>query len=178
MLILMSIKIRKVTRSDFDGVLKLNRNFYKEAASDPDFGDYVHFKRPSRGTVLKKFTKRLKDALKGDAIYLIAEADSQIAGHCFVTRVVPGSELSHVGEVSMLVDSKYRSRGIGGKLLDSAIKQSKGKFEILYLTVFASNKIAKNLYKSRGFKRFGIGPRAVKRGTKYIDLEYYYLKLR
>ena len=34
MLILMSIKIRKVTRSDFDGVLKLNRNFYKEAASD------------------------------------------------------------------------------------------------------------------------------------------------
>ena len=82
--------------------------------------------------MLKKFTKRLKDALKGDAIYLIAEADSQIAGHCFVTRVVPGSELSHVGEVSMLVDSKYRSRGIGGKLLDSAIKQSKGKFEILY----------------------------------------------
>ena len=87
--------------------------------------------------MLKKFTKRLKDALKGDAIYLIAEADSQIAGHCFVTRVVPGSELSHVGEVSMLVDSKYGAEASGGKLLDSAIKQSKGKFEILYLTVFA-----------------------------------------
>ena len=92
-------------------------------------------------------------------------------------RVEPGSELSHTGELTILVDCNYRRRGIGGKLLDSAISQSKGKFEMLQLTVLAPNKIAKKLYKSRGFRRFGTEPKAVKRGTKYIDLEYYYLRL-
>jgi L-amino acid N-acyltransferase YncA len=173
----MSIKIRKATIKDFEAVRRLGRNFYKEAASNPDFGDYVFFKRPPRSSTLKWFTKLLSDVRKGNAISLMADADGQIAGHCFVRRVVPGSELSHVGELTILVDSGYRGKGIGGRLLDSIIKQSKGKFEMLRVGVFATNKIAKNLYKSRGFKRFGIEPRAVKRGKRYIDMEYYCLKL-
>jgi ribosomal protein S18 acetylase RimI-like enzyme len=173
----MSVKIRKAATKDFKGVQRLGRNFYKEAASDPDFGDCVLSKRPSRGRKLKWFTKMLADVRKGDAVYLIADVEGQIAGHCFVKSVEPDSELSHVGELAMLVDGAYRGRGIGGKLLDSTIRQSKRKFEMLRLGVFATNKIAKKLYKSRGFKRFGIEPRAVKRGKRYIDMEYYYLDL-
>jgi ribosomal protein S18 acetylase RimI-like enzyme len=173
----MDVKIRRAIMKDFDGMWILSRNFYKEAASNPDLGDYVFFKRPSRSTKLKWFTKLLVDVRKGDAISLTAEVDGHIAGRCFVTRVEPGSELSHVGELAMLVDGAYRGRGIGGRLLDSMIRQSKGKFEMLRLTVFTTNKIAKKLYKSRGFRYFGTEPRAVKRGARYIDLEYYYLNL-
>ncbi len=48
---------------------------------------------------------------------------------------------------------------------------------MLRLGVLATNGIAKRLYRSRGFKRFGIEPRAIKRGTRYIDNEYYCLNL-
>lgn len=162
---------------DFDGVRRLGRNFYKEAASDPDFGDWAFLKRSSRRSAHMWFMKLLADVRKGDAVSLMAEVDGQIVGHCFVRRVEPGSELSHTGELTLLVDIGYRHRGIGGKLLDSMIRQSKGKFEMLRLGVLATNSIAKRLYRSRGFKRFGIEPRAIKRGTRYIDNEYYCLNL-
>lgn len=57
----MVIKIRNAITKDFDGVRRLSRNFYKEAASDPDFGDVVLFKRPSRGKKFKWFNKLLAD---------------------------------------------------------------------------------------------------------------------
>ena len=174
----MDIRIRKATKRDFGSVLRLNRTAYKEAASNPDFGDWLLLKKPSRVNMLKWFTKLLVDVRKGNAIYFVADFDGQIAGHCFVRRLEPGSELSHVGELAILVDNNYRRKGIGTKLMDYAIRQSKGKFERLRLSVFATNKIAKKLYKSWGFKRFGTEPRAVKRGMRYIDLEHYCLDLR
>jgi GNAT superfamily N-acetyltransferase len=174
----MDIKIRKATKEDFRGVLRLNRNMYKEIATNPDFGDWVFLKRPSKGNMFKWFTALLADARKGNAIYLVADVDGQIAGHCFVRMETPGSELSHVGVLSMLVDGAYRGRGIGRRLVDSVIRQSKGMFEILHLRMFSTNNIAKRLYKSRGFRRFGTAPRFIKRGSKYFDREYYYLSLR
>ena len=174
----MTIKIRKATKEDFDGVLRLNRNAYKEVASNADFYDWVFSKRPSRDDVLKWFTRLLADAKKNEAVYLIADADGHVAGHCFVRSDAANSEISHVGILSMLVDAEYRGRGIGGKLLDSAIRQSRGKFEILHLRVFSKNRIAKRLYRNRGFKRFGTAPRFIKRGSRYFDREYYYLNLR
>jgi ribosomal protein S18 acetylase RimI-like enzyme len=177
MAVRMDIKIREVTRRDFDGLLRLNRNMYKEAASNLNFGDWVRLKRPSRGNVLKWFVRLLADVQKGNAVSLMAYADGKIAGYCFVRRVEPGTELSHVGELTILVDAAYRGSGIGGKLLDSVIKQSKRKFEMLRLTVFATNEIAKKLYLGRGFRCFGTEPRAVKRGKKYINMEHYYRNL-
>ncbi len=173
----MRISIRKVARNDFDGVLSLNRSMYKEVSSNRDFGDWAFLKRPSRSNMLKWFKTLLAEAKKGNAIYLVANVDGQIAGHCFVRSEPPNSELAHVGVLSMLVRSDYRGKGIGGKLLDSAIKQSRGKFKILHLRVMATNEIAKKLYINRGFKCFGTAPRFYKRDTKYVDREYYYLNL-
>jgi L-amino acid N-acyltransferase YncA len=170
----MDIKIRNATRKDLDSELRLNRALYREVAADPSFGDWVLLKRPPKAGVLKRYARLLASARRGDAVYVVAEVDGQFAGRCFVTSLVPGSELSHVGEVTIMVDVKCRGRGIGGRLLDEAIRQSKGKFEMLRLYVLATNKVARHLYASRGFKLFGTEPRAVKRGSRYIDMEYYY----
>jgi ribosomal protein S18 acetylase RimI-like enzyme len=171
------VMIRKSTIKDFEGRRRLSIDFFKDATSDPNFGDCAFLKRPSRSSTRKWFKTLLSDVRKGNAISLMAEADGKIVGHCYARRVEPGSELSHVGELGMFVTSGYRGRGIGGKLLDSVIKQSKGKFEMLRLGVLATNKVAKHLYKSRGFRRFGTEPRAVKRGARYINMEHYYLHL-
>jgi ribosomal protein S18 acetylase RimI-like enzyme len=174
----MSIKIREGRTEDFQGALMLNRNMYREARSTPDFGDFLFFNLPSKARMRKWFSGLIKDVKKNDAIYLVADADGSIAGQCFVRRDTPGSELSHVGVFSILVDKKYRNKGIGSRLLDSAIKASKGQFEILHLRVFSSNSIAKKLYKSRGFRTFGVGPRFIKRGKRYFNREYMYLRLK
>ncbi len=173
----MDAKIRSGRKNDFDGMLTLNRNMYTESRSDPDFGDSLYFKQPSERELRGRFNKLFEEIKKGDAIYLIAEVDGSIAGQCFIRRDTPGSESSHVGILSILIDKKYRNLGVGTKLLDSAIKTSKGAFEILHLRVFASNKIAKRLYGSRGFRPFGMAPGFIKRGSKYIDREYMYLRL-
>ncbi len=174
----MSIKIREGRGSDFQGALMLNRNTYREVRSNPDFGDFLFFELPTKARMRKWFGGLIKDVKKNDAIYLVADVDGSMAGQCFVRRETPGSELSHVGIFSILVDKKYRNKGIGSRLLDSAIKASKGRFEILHLRVFSSNSIAKKLYKSRGFKTFGIGPKFIKRGKRYFNREYMYLQLK
>ena len=175
---MMEIKIHPVRSRDFKNALKLNRNMYRESHSDPNFGDYLFSKEPSIDRMKTWFDTLIKDTKKKDAIYFIAEVDGDVAGQCFVRRDTPGSELSHIGIFSILVDKKYRKRGIGGKLLDSAIKASRHRFEILHLRVFKTNLIAKHLYRSRGFKSFGVAPGFIKRGKRYIDREYMYLKLK
>jgi ribosomal protein S18 acetylase RimI-like enzyme len=173
----MDIKIRKAKKDDFVDILRLNRNIYKETRADPDFGDSVFLKRPSRARMVRWFNELLSEANNVNAIYLVAELDGKVVGHCFVKRERPGSELSHVGVLSMLVDRDYRGIGVGGRLLREMIKSSRKKFETIYLRVFSSNVRAKGLYKKMGFRSFGIGPRFVKRGRKYFDMEYMYLRL-
>ena len=173
----MALKIRAATKRDFNSVLGISRSMYLEVLLNPNFGDYVFLKRPSYQRMLKWFNTLLSDVRKGNALYYVAELDGKVVGYCFVRREVPGSELSHVGVFSILVGKDYRNRGIGKRLLDQAIKGSRGRFEILHLRVFKPNKIAKALYKSRGFKSFGIAPRFIKRKNRYFDREYMYLPL-
>ena len=173
----MALKIRSAVKKDFKDVLGLNRSMYAEFHSNPNFGDFVFLKQPSRQRMLKWFNTLLQDVRKDNALYYVAELDGKVVGHCFVRRESPGSELSHVGVFSILVGKDHRKMGVGKKLLDHAIKESRGKFEILHLRVFKPNKIAKALYKSRGFRSFGIAPRFIKRKNNYIDREYMYLPL-
>lgn len=173
----MALRIRAAVSIDFNDVLALSRSMYAEIHKDPNFGDFVFLRRPSRKRMCNWFDTLLDDARKGNALYYVAELDGKVVGHCFVRREVPGSELSHVGVFSILVANGYRNMGVGRKLLDYTIRKSRGKFEIIHLRVFNSNSVAKKLYKSRGFKSFGVAPRFIKRGNKYFDRVYMYLPL-
>ena len=171
------LKIRAAAKRDFNSVLGISRSIYVEVLHNPSFGDYVFFKRPSRQRMLKWFNTLLSDVRKGNALYYVAELDGKVIGYCFVRREVPGSELSHVGVLSILVSKDHRNMGVGKKLLRHAIKGSRKKFEILHLRVFKSNNIAKSLYKNMGFKSFGVAPKFIKRKNRYFDREYMYLPL-
>ena len=173
----MHTRIRRAGKEDFADVLKLNRDIYKEVRTDPEFGDSVFLKRPSGARMARWFNELLSDANSGNAVYLVAELDGKVVGHCFVRRERPGSELSHVGVLSMLVGKDYRGIGVGSRLLREMLIRSSGRFETVYLRVFSSNARAKWLYKKMGFRSFGIGPKFVKRDRKYFDMEYMYRRL-
>lgn len=65
--------------------------------------------------------------------------------------------------MTICVSSKYRSSGVGSKLLKKAIKiKGKTKDKIILLNVRESNKKAINFYEARGFKT-----------SEFIDKNYY-----
>lgn len=174
----MGLSIASAARGDAAGVIALSRDAYEEASTDPSFGDYLFNRMPSRQRMKRWFDSLRDEAARGDAVYCVAKVDGTVAGHCFVRRDTPGSELSHVGVMGILVGRSYRNTGIGARLLGYTIRRCKGRFEILHLRVFSSNSVAKKLYRKFGFRPFGVAPGFAKRRGKYLDREFMYLDLR
>jgi ribosomal protein S18 acetylase RimI-like enzyme len=86
----------------------------------------------------------------------------------------------HKGHVvAMYVAPEFGRRGLGRALLQAVIDYARDaeKLEQLVLTVTRSNQPAIDLYRSAGFRTFGMEPRALKVGCDYFDKEHMILFL-
>ncbi len=174
-----SIKIRDAKPSDSKFVSYLISSDRKDSEKNPNFGDYLFIKRLSGSQLSERFRSRYKDYSSGNAVFKVAECEGKVIGYCFVRKKdIPDSELSHVGVLSIRVGSKFRRKGVGTMLVRDSLKECKSHFEIIELNFLAINSIARRLYRKFGFKKWGIGPDFVKRGGRYIDMEYMYLQLK
>ena len=74
---------------------------------------------------------------------------------------------------------KGRRAGLGRSLLRTVIDSARtiDGLEQILLSVAATQTAAAHLYRSLGFVPFGLEPRALKIGDRYIDEEYLILKL-
>lgn len=87
-------------------------------------------------------------------------------------------KISHKAMIwGMYVDTDWRKNGIGGQLVDLALKFAKNdmKVQLVQLSVEATNTGAKRLYESRGFKTWGVEPKAMKSGDDFFDEIHMYL---
>jgi len=170
--------IRNAKRSDLRHIAEIYDNAYDEIKYNQDFGDYLRLKRPKMDNIQKWERNVYNDILNKNAIFLVALENEQVVGFCFVRKKdIPDSEISHVGILGIRIIKEFRKKGLGTKLVSRILKESKGKFEIIEVEVMAVNKTSKALFNKFNFKKWGTAPRYVKRGKKYIDLEYMYLKL-
>ncbi len=170
--------IRDLKKNDLKSIIHTYALTYSEVANDPNFGDTIRKKKPSLSYFKKWALNFYKEVKKKEAICVVSEIGSKVAGFCFVRRRDnPESELSHVGILQLRVAKEWRGKGIGTALIKEAIIRSKGTFEILDLYILRSNKVARHIYQKVGFRTWGVAPRYIKRGKRYIDLEYMYLKL-
>jgi RimJ/RimL family protein N-acetyltransferase len=172
------MQIRNATRSDLVRVHNIYDQGYTEAEENPNFGDYLRLTKP--GAKRKnKWTKEIySDIKKGNVIFFVAEENNALVGFCYVKkRDIPDSEISHVGILGIRILKEFRRHGIGSKLVSRALKESKHKFEIIEVYIMSINKASKAIFTKFGFRTWGIAPGFVKRGNRYIDLEYMYLKL-
>lgn len=81
------------------------------------------------------------------SIFLIAESRGEIVGYVIAIAVLDEAEILNVA-----VSPSRRGEGIGGDLLDEALKQVESRgAESVFLEVRVSNAAAKALYQSRGF---------------------------
>jgi ribosomal protein S18 acetylase RimI-like enzyme len=81
--------------------------------------------------------------------------------------------------ISMYVAPEVRGLGLGRMLLDAAIARARATpgIEQLVLAVVTVNAPARSLYRAAGFEVYGVEPRALKLGERYLDEEYMMLIL-
>lgn len=172
------MSIRPLRSNDFEGLRRLFDYAHEEVKYDPDYGDYIRLKKPTQKDRIAQFNRWQKEARNGDLLFYVAEEGSRISGFCFVRKAsVPDSELSHVGILGVRVEKELRGKGIGSKLIEYAIKQSRKRFEIIEVEILGLNGRSRHIFRNFGFKTWGVAPGFVKRGKRHIDMEHMYLKL-
>lgn len=126
---------------------------------------------------VERFTKRIT---KPNSTTFGVFDGNNLAGICNVS-FQPRKKMNHRADIfSMYVEPEFRGKGFGKALIESAIKRACERKTIrqIYLTVVSSNKKAKSLYESFGFKTYGIDRQAMRYNGIFYDHELMVLFLK
>jgi L-phenylalanine/L-methionine N-acetyltransferase len=119
---------------------------------------------------VEKWKKRLSDLPRG--IYsLVAEVDGTIVGQIGL-ETMQNPRRKHVATIGMGVKDSYQNRGVGTKLLSSAMDLAENWLNIsrIELTVYVDNDGAIALYKKHGFKIEGESIAYAFRNGRYVNV--------
>lgn len=125
--------IRRMTAGDLDQVSRNEAVCFSHPWSKAAFGDALAAE---------------------EAIYLVAETDGQIVGHCGVTNVLGEGYITNVA-----VLPAYRNRKIGQRLLAALLAEGEAAgISAFTLEVRAGNSSAIRIYEKAGFVSAGVRP--------------------
>ena len=128
----MNIIIRDMKESDLDRIMEI-----EEKSFNPPW---------SREAFLLELTKNLL------AKYIVAEVDGVVVEYGGIWFIIDEGHVTNIA-----VDEKYRSKGIGSKILEGLIQLCIDRnITAMTLEVRKSNEIAQSLYKKYGFRECGI----------------------
>lgn len=71
--------------------------------------------------------------------------------------------------VGVYVQEQARGSGLARALVEAVIEEARGQVEQLLTSVGASNAPARRLYEALGFRAWGVQPRSLKVGERYVD---------
>ena len=102
---------------------------------------------------------------------LIAVINDTIVGWAALSNVSSRCVYSGVAEVSVYVDSEFRGKGVGDKLMDSLINESEmNGIWSLQAGIFPENIGSINLHHKHGFRTIGIKERIGKMDKTWRDV--------
>ena len=112
----------------------------------------------------------IKKIQEKKSILLIVESNDKIIG---ISNLDSKPRVNnHVGTFGISIAKNFRGQGIGKKLIESVLEETKENLKhikIIHLECFADNETACNLYKSIGFKEYGRLPKGIKYHDKLVD---------
>jgi RimJ/RimL family protein N-acetyltransferase len=103
-------------------------------------------------------------------LLLVAELEGHIIGFARLTSGACGPKDRHVGNVGIVVQRRYRGKGIGSMLLGELLRLAPnlGCSKLTAETI-ASNERSKHLFEKFGFLIEGIRHRQFRIGDEYVD---------
>jgi RimJ/RimL family protein N-acetyltransferase len=171
------VKIRDLAWEDYPSLVKNYLALYEEVRDNPDVGISLFPRPPTLGEEAEWFSGMYQAVQDGSSIAVVAEDAGRAIGICNVRRMGQ-LENQHLGVLGILVARGERHRGVGKALMQAALERCRGKFDLVELSVFETNTVARRLYESLGFRVWGTLPSAIKRNSRYIDAVHMILDLR
>jgi ribosomal protein S18 acetylase RimI-like enzyme len=168
------MKIRRLADSDAEPLWRLRFNALQtEPATFGESLDELLESTP------ETFAERLRSG--GDENFVLGAFDEQdaLVGMAGFYREQVAKK-RHKGWVwGVFVSPPHRGLGIGRALLVSILESAQGLAELdsIFLTVATTQVPARSLYRSLGFRSFGIEPRALKINGDYVDQEHMVLEI-
>ena len=174
------VETRELRWSDFEPFRDTFFLLFEERETNPEIGITLYERRPSLDDEVAWFAGLFRRVASGETLVVVGEHDGAVVGHVTVTRVgaTATAENAHIGELGIVVHRDHRGSGVGDALMREAIRQSRGRFDLLRLSVFSVNHRARRLYERHGFVYVGTRPAHVKRGETYYDEDLMVLDLR
>lgn len=157
--------IRYPKRTDLQELLRYINELSKEKTFISFQGEEISLK--DERTFLNSSIKKIKE---GKAILLIAQSNKKIVGISDVRMLTRIS--AHIGVFGISIAKEFRGEGIGKKLMEAIINESRKNLKnlrMLELECFAGNPVALDLYKSFGFKEYGRLPNGIAHKGNFVD---------
>jgi len=157
------VVLRSIRWEDLDDCLELINSLVEEGA------EILRDTKVGRDEEAEWLGRRLARIEKGEMIGVVAEVDGKMIANSEIEK--RSGFMSHVGYLGIAIKSGYRGIGIGTKIVQRLIEESKkAGLKILVLEVQDTNKSAKALYNKTGFREVGRIPKGIHKNDRYIDL--------
>ena len=157
------VVLRSVRWEDLDDLLELINSLVEEGA------DVVRTEKVTRNEEAEWLGRFLARMEKREIINCAAEVEGKVIANSDIGKREFFS-MSHVGDFGIAIKQGYRGIGIGTRIMQTLIEESKkAGLRILVLEVFDTNEIAKHLYQKVGFEEAGRIPKGVYKNGKYVD---------
>lgn len=164
------VTLRVLRWEDLDGLLLFINSLVLEKQGDSRSSLYTGFDRKvTRDEEAEWLAQTLVAIERGETINMVADIDGRLIANGEVLCGRYKDTLYH-GHLALTLISKYRGQGIGHKMIDALVRESRrAGLRSLDAEFLAENEAARRVYEKVGFKQAGIIPRKVFRGGKYFD---------
>lgn len=146
--------IRKAEKKDLEDVLRLNFDLFKKEYREYDKSLSLKW---TYGVGKKYFKDRIT---KKDGFVEVVENNNKIIGYMcggMSERLFYRKKARYAELENMIIDKKLRGKGIGKRLTKDFINWcKKNKADYIFVTAFAKNESALNLYRKSGFKDYNL----------------------
>lgn len=165
------ITIRYPTKEDLNAMWEYINTLSKERTFISFQGEQITLENEER--FLNSFLEKIANK---KAVQLLIIYDGKIIG---ISDIMMRERIEkHIGVLGITIANNFRGQGIGTILMETVIDEAKRnlpELEIITLSVFANNNLAKKLYKKFGFIEYGILPNGVKLENGYADHVFMYI---
>jgi len=164
------VTLRVLRWEDLDALLQFINNLVDEKQGNKKSTLYTGLDRKVTREQETEWLAQTLVAIEGeDVINVVADIGGKIIANGDVTRG-GYKDTHHHGHLGLTMISKYRGQGIGRRMIETLVRESrKAGLRTLDTEFLAENETARLAYEKAGFKQAGIIPHKVFRNGRYFD---------